>query len=441
MAIVAKVASLVETLLGPLAEEVAREVPVVKRRRKFSAATLAQTFILGFLAKPRASDEDLARMAARCGVEVTTQAVEQRLTPAMVDFLEALFRRASRLRVQADRILAPLVERFPAVLILDSTSLALPDELKDRFPGCGGSYGGGQAVMKVQAQFDLKSGALDAISIEAGRDCDQRTPLQVAPTVAGALRITDLGYFDTEIFQHMNAQGTYWISRLAFGTEILTPEGEPIARIDDLFSPSKAVVDRRILMGKGARIACRIVIWRVPQEVAARRRQKLLSTARDKGNAPPSRKRLDWCDWTIYVTNVVEARLSPEEVGVLYRARWQIELMFKRWKSLGRIDEMTGSTVTRRLVRFWSRLLAMLMQHWVSQATAWGDRRCSLHKAWKAIQDHATHLASATGSVERLIEEIERLGRIIAKTARRDKRKQPGTFELLLESSLLGYES
>jgi hypothetical protein len=144
MAIVAKVVSLVETLLGPLAEEVAREVPVVKRRRKFSAATLARTFVLGFLAKPRASDEDLARMAARCGIEVTTQAVEQRSTPAMADFLEALFRRASRLRVQADRALAPLVERFPAVLILDSTSLALPSALKDRFPGCGGSYGGGK---------------------------------------------------------------------------------------------------------------------------------------------------------------------------------------------------------------------------------------------------------------------------------------------------------
>jgi hypothetical protein len=440
MAIVAKVGALVEAVLGPLAEEVARQVPVVKRHRKFSPATLARTFILGFLAKPRASDEELARMAVRCGVEVTTQAVEQRFTPVLADFLEALFRRASRLRVQADRALAPLVERFPAVLILDSTSVALPDELKDRFAGCGGSYAGGQAAMKVQARFDLRSGALDAIALEAGRDCDQRTPLQAAPEVAGALRIADLGYFDTKVFQHMNARGTFWISRLAFGTEIFTPEGDPIAGIEDLFSPSKRVVDRTILMGKRARIACRIVIWRVPQEVADRRRQKLLATARDKGNPPPSRKRLEWCDWMIFVTNVPGERLSPQEIGVLYRARWQIELMFKRWKSLGCLAEMTGSTVTRQLVRFWARLLAMLMQQWLLQATAWGDRRCSLHKAWEAIKDHATHLASAAGGVERLIEEIEGLGRILAKTARRDKRKQPGTFELLLSPLLLGYE-
>lgn len=440
MSIVAKAASLVETLLGPLAEEVARQVPVVKRQRKFTPATLARTFILGFLAKPRASDEDLARMAVRCGVEVSTQAVEQRFTPVMADFLEALFRRAMCQRIQAERVLAPLLERFPAVLILDSTAMALPDELKERFPGCGGSYGGGQAVMKVQAQIDLKGGAFDAVAIESGRACDQRTPLQTAPKIAGALRIADLGYFDTEVLQHMNAEGTFWISRLAFGTEIFTPEGARIAGIDELFSPSKRVVDRAILMGKDAKIACRIVIWRVPQEVADRRRQKLLATARDKGNPPPSRKRLDWCDWLIFVTNVPVETLYAEEIGVLYRARWQIELMFKRWKSLGRIDEMTGSTVTRQLVRFWSRLLAMLLQHWL-QVTAWGDCRCSFHKAWQAIQDHATHLASAAGRVGRLDEEIELLGRILATTARRDKRKQPGTFELLLDPSRLGYGS
>ena len=56
-------------------------------------------------------------MAARCGVPVTTQAVGQRLTRATVDFLEALFRRAVRQRVQADRVLAPLLERLPAVFL------------------------------------------------------------------------------------------------------------------------------------------------------------------------------------------------------------------------------------------------------------------------------------------------------------------------------------
>jgi Transposase DDE domain len=439
MAIVTKVARLVEELLNPWAEEVARDVPVVKRRRKFSPATLAQTFILGFLAKPRASDEDLARMAARCGVPVTTQAVEQRFTQATVDFLEALFRRAVRQRLRAERTLAPLLERFPAVFLQDATAVVVPDELSDRFPGCGGSHGAGQAAIKFQTRFDLKSGALDAVSIEAGRDCDQRTPLQWDTSTPGALRIADLGYFDTKVFRHLNTNQQFWISRLAFGTEIFTPDGAPIARIDDLFAPTQGVVDQEILMGKDAKVPCRLVVWRVPPAVAARRRRKLIAIARDKGNPPPSQKRLDWCDWMIVVTNTSREQLSPQEIGVLYRARWQIELLFKRWKSLGAVAEMTGSTVIRRLVRFWSRLLAVLIQHWVLQATAWGDCRCSLFKAWEAISEHATHLASACRDGERLAEEIALIGSILKTTAKRDKRGQPGTFELLNDPTLPGY--
>ena len=439
MAIVAKVARVVEALLNPWAEEVARDVPVVKRRRKFSPATLAQTFILGFLAKPRASDEDLARMAARCGVPVTTQAVEQRFTQDTVDFLEALFRRAIQQRLQADRTLAPRLERFPAVFLQDATAIVVPEELSDRFPGCGGSHGAGQAAIKLQTRLDLKTGALDAVSIEAGRDCDQRTPLQWDASTPGALRIADLGYFDTKVFHHLNTHQQFWISRLAFGTEIFTREGAPIARIDDLFAPAQVVVDQDILMGKDAKVPCRIVVWRVPHEVAARRRRKLIAIARDKGNPPPSQKRLDWCDWMIFVTNTPQELLSPREIGVLYRARWQIELLFKRWKSLGAVAEMTGSTVIRRLVRFWSRLLAMLIQHWVLQATAWGDCRCSLTKAWEAIREHATHLAAACRDEERLAAEIALIGDILKTTARRDKHKQPGTFELLNDPTLPAY--
>jgi hypothetical protein len=428
MPIITTITRPLQSLFGPLAEEVATEVPVVKRRRKFSPATLARTFILGFLAKPNASDEDLALTAARCGVLVSPQAVGQRHTDTLAAFLERLFRAAIRLRVGSDRTLAPLVDRFPAVTLLDSTSISLPAALGDRFPGCGGSHGAGRAAIKLQVRLDLRSGALDAVSVEAGRDCDQRTRLQSDPQPAGGLRIADLGSFDTEVFRGIQGRGGFWISRLAFGTAIFTPEGGPIARIEDLFGPSGRVVDRQVVVGKQAQLPCRIVIWRVPQEVADRRRAKLIATARDKGNRPPSRQRLAWCDWTIFVTNVPSDRLSPEEIGVLYRARWQIELMFKRWKSLGRVADLDGSTVTRQLVRLWSRLLAMVVQHWLLLGCAWGEVRCSLHKACATIRDFANDLVMALDDLEGLGETIARMGEILRKLARRDKRKRSGTL-------------
>jgi hypothetical protein len=441
VSIVAQVASSLHSLLGPWAEAVAQDIPVVRRRRKFAPATLARTFILGFLAKPHASAEDLARAAARSGVPVTPQAIAQRLTDTMVTFLEGLFRRAIAHRVQAERTLAPLVERFPAVLLLDSTTITLPAELADRFPGCGGSYGGGRAAMKLQVQIDLRHGALDAVAIEAGKDCDQRSSLQSAPRPAGSLRVADLGYFDTEVLRGLRDRGGFWISRLAFGTEIFTPEGAAIARIEDLFRPMTKVVDRPILLGKEARLPCRIVIWRVPPEVANRRRQKLIATARDKGNRPPSRERLAWCDWTIFVTNVPGDLLGPEEIGVLYRTRWQIELVFKRWKSLGRVADLTGATVAERLVRLWSRLLAMVVQHWLLLACAWGDLRSSLWKGCVTIRESTNDLIGVLDDLEELARGIVRIEQVLQKVARRDKRKPPGTFELLNDPSLLGYES
>jgi hypothetical protein len=439
MGIIAKVSAAVQALFGTMAEEVAKDCPVVLRQRKFTTATLAQTFILGFLNKPRASDEKLAQTAALCGVQVTAQAIDQRHTARLAKFLEALFRRATRCIVKSQKSLAPLLDRFAAVLILDSTTTTLPDSLRERFPGCGGSHGSGQAAMKLQVQWDLKSGALDAVEIESGRDCDYKTSLQSAPLLPGSLRITDLGYFDTEVFERFSQQGVFWLSRLQFGTSVFTVEAERLSVLDWLGKQPGPFVDQPILMGTERKVACRMVAWRVPQEMADRRRQKLIAEARRKDGRVPSKERLAWCDWTILVTNTTADLLNPKEIAVLYRARWQIELLFKRWKSLGLIAELSGSTEVRQMIRLWSRLLAVLMQHWLLLCSVWGNPRCSLTKACEAIRRYALILAAAVGEPTRLEAAIEELGVILRATASQNKRKKPSTFELLNDPELLDY--
>ena len=102
---------------------------------------------------------------------------------------------------------------------------------------------------------------------------------------------------------------------------------------------------------------------------------------------------------------------------------------------------MIGSTAVRQMVGLWAGLPAILAQQWVLQAGGWGDRRCSYHEAWDVIRDQATHPARAVGSSGSLAREIDLVGRLLSKIARRDVRKRPGTFDLLNEPSLLGYEA
>jgi Transposase DDE domain len=135
---------------------------------------------------------------------------------------------------------------------------------------------------------------------------------------------------------------------------------------------------------------------------------------------------------------VPKERLSIDEARVLYRARWQIELLFKRWKSQGWIDEM-DSTPVRCMVKLWSRLLAALVQQWL-QSRLWGRPEISLKKAWDLISRLATSLAMAwstwlTDGGNGLRDAIEKIERIAQTTARQNKRKQSSTFELLSDPS------
>ena len=168
MQILAGVGLAIQQLFGPMAEQAARDSGVIVRRRKFTGMSLARMFVLGFLRNPKATDEELAQIAVQAGAAVTPQAVEQRQTPKLVKFLQELFCQATKRIVGSSKALAPILERFSSVSLLDSSTIRLPDYMKEEFPGCGGSHGSGAAALKLQTELDLRSGALTYVGIEPG---------------------------------------------------------------------------------------------------------------------------------------------------------------------------------------------------------------------------------------------------------------------------------
>lgn len=439
MAIIAKVGAALQELFGSCAEKAAHESQVIQRQRKFTSVALAQTFVLGFLQDPKASDEDLAQMAAQCGVEVTPQAVEQRQSPALVQFLQNLFCEGTQLVVGSDRSLAPILERFTSVTVLDSSTIQLPPSMREEFAGCGGRCGFGQAALKVQTEWDLRSGALSHVAVEAGRCADGASERQWTRRGEGSLRIADLGYFNVAVFADMMAHGEHFLSRLQFGTAILSPAGHELDLLEWLAKQPGPFVDQPIQLSKGQRLACRLIAWRLPEEQVNRRRQKVRQEIQRRDGQEPSAERLAWCEWTILVTSVPPEMLTAAEAVVLYRARWQIELLFKRWKSQGLVAELSGATVTRQMVRVWSRLLAALVQHWLIVTSAWGEPTKSLNKVGEAVRAFVARLASALLRPSEMAQVLGDLCRVIAKTCSRNRRTKPGTFELLNDASLLDF--
>ena len=439
MEILAKVGKALQQLFGSLAEHAAVASGVIQRKRKFTGVSLCKTFVLGFLQNPEASDEELAQIAAQCGTPVTPQAIEQRHTPRMVKFLETLFRQATKLVIGSDRSLAPILERFSSVPVLDSSAFRLPDSMKEQFPGCGGSHGGGVAAIKLQTELDLRSGALQHIEIEAGRRTDGATCRQSVRRGEGSLRISDLGYFNVAVFAEMVAAKEHFLSRLQFGTGVMLRTGQEVKLLSWLASQPGPFVDQPILLSKEHRLPCRLIAWRLPEEQANRRRQKLRREMLNKCGKEPSAERLAWCDWTILVTSVPAEMLSPEEAAILYRARWQVELLLKRWKSQDLVAVLSGSTEVRQMVRVWSRLLAALVQHWIVVASAWGDPTKSLSKVCEAVRSFTGRTAAALPRLEELIRVLSDICSAIATTCRRNKRAKPGTFELLNDARLLEF--
>ena len=145
--------------------------------------------------------------------------------------------------------------------------------------------------------------------------------------------------------------------------------------------------------------------------------------------------------WTIFLTNAPVELLSLREALVIGRARWQIELLFKLWKSHGHVDESRGTQPWRVLCEVYAKLLAVLISHWVMLTELWTYPNRSLVKAAQLIQKHAFHLASSVWSQRALEDALNVIRDGLRACCRMNTRKEHhNTYQLLMnpELSFLG---
>src|SRR5688572_26486579 len=182
-----QVANALQVVLTTVANQLAKSTGVIQRERAFNGASLAQTFVLGWLSNPRATLSELAQMAAACGAPVTAQAIFGRLGGKLAHFFRELFEVATAQVIAArGAVTTELLQRFNGVHLLDSTVIRLPDAFAALFPGCGGGNGGQtNAAVKFQVRLNFTDGQLDGPFAEAGKNSDQSSCVQRLPLPPG----------------------------------------------------------------------------------------------------------------------------------------------------------------------------------------------------------------------------------------------------------------
>ncbi len=192
-----------QSILEEEIHDIAYETGAVKRKGKLDASTLLQMMIFGYWQDPDLRLSGLAQIGGRREVYVTESAISQRLTPECANMFLRVLQRLAEVRLESEKVDIPLLKQFSAVIVEDSTSIAIPAELVWLWQGCGGVEGTSEAAIKAFVRWNVLSGELLGPHLTSGRTNDQKSPFSIEELPEGSLYIADLGFFSTERFRQI----------------------------------------------------------------------------------------------------------------------------------------------------------------------------------------------------------------------------------------------
>lgn len=430
MAQLTALAACLQDLFGPVADFLAGWVGFIRKRRVLTGSAVARALVFRWMADPRATLEDIA-----CDLGVSPQALQQHLGPEAHEFFKALIGEALR-RLAGARFAAHalgLLRAFRAVVIDDCTTVSLPAELAHLLPGCGGKgEGDGACAVKILLRYELKAGKLLALSFHPGRTNDAELAARPEDLPRGCLYLADMGFFCAARLALLSA-ACFWISRIPVSVCVRQEGGRWLKLAQWLRGLGGDVVDVPGELVESVGTPCRLVALRCPQEVAARRRQKLRERRRRKDGREPSEAQLAACGWTAFATGVPAAVLAAREVWLAYRCRWQIELLFKRAKGMAGWSFSHGRNGERVMAELLAKVLGLIVLHWATLLM--GPALCgvSATRLMRRAAQFARQMAKALGKTQEaligvLLEMLDEMARI---KPRPKRRRKPNTRDLL----------
>jgi IS4 transposase len=190
----------------------------------------------------------------------------------------------------------------------------------------------------------------------------------------GEIRIGDRGYPQPDGLRAAREAGADVLVRLTWNSvHLLDSKGRPLDWTR-LFKAARrhGTLDHPVVVSKPrgtfAPLPLRLVMIRKPPQAAAKARLKARRASQKQQRRRTDPRTLAAADFLILLTSLDAKAFPLPQLGALYRLRWQVELTFKRLKSLLHIDQLRARNAD--LSRLWLHahlLFALLVEQTVGE--------------------------------------------------------------------------
>jgi hypothetical protein len=292
-------------------------------------------------------------------VTIKKQSLDERYNTYAVAFMKRCFGHVIN-EVLVKQNFTGLSTKFKRIRITDATSFQLPANLAAFYVGNGGDTS--ESTIKIHYEYDVLTGNFMDIQIGCGRKNDADFLKSIKNSFQkGDLLIKDLGYYQHLYFKEVHEAGAFFIARYKSKTNLYSKDknGKWIS-VDTaaIFKSTKELKDATFYLGQ-QKIPIRLIVQPISSEDAKKRLAGLKKEAKHKDwNQSETRELL--CSFNVFITNIDDS-INAESIIELYTLRWQIELVFKIWKSLFQIEQVSRTNIFRFECYLFGKLIAICL--------------------------------------------------------------------------------
>ena len=426
-------------------EQLARDTRFVQRDSKINGQNFFDIIVFNHEQLKQQSLNDLAiDLTERYGVTITKQSLHDRFNERALTFLQQALERLLNQQLEVTPLLAT-ASAFQRILIKDSICFQIDESLAASYPGSGGS--GSAAAIRIQFEYDLLNGHINDLSVQAFNDQDATDSLETLElTHQGDLIIRDLAYMNLGVIKALIAKGAFLLCRLQYQVTVyeLTDHGYKVvdfAKLRKFMQRHKlAVMEKQVYVGAVERLKLRLIIHLLPDAVVAQRLRKTQQQNKKKGRKQLTQAYKARAALNLFITNATAAQIPLTVVGSFYRLRWQIELMFKIWKSLCHIDKVKQVKKQRLECYIYAKLIRIVLSWQIIWAVAKfiltnDNKALSYYKAFKTmlrvkLTELRAILFANMGTINQFMIEFYNLSKL--KHLLEKKQQKPTSIQILI---------